>query len=299
MRLRASSQDNGAIMPDKKEFQPQFPLHDVDIEQVSEVMELDDPVLSNDWLQMTENEFRMIAAGVGTFYAANGKSIRFYPEPGTTNESIELFMNGSVFGAILHQRGIMPLHGSSFIYKESGIMLCGNSGAGKSSLTSAMCLSGNATFLTDDVTPILFSDGIPAVLPKSDRVKLWEDSLEQLSENREGLRRIRPQDNKYYLSIDKPATRPHPLHQVAIITVDEEATRPLVRQMTGAEAFSILQKEIYRLFYLQALPNQKARYFMQISKICNQCVIKSVTRPADISISSMTDFMMSNILHTA
>lgn len=286
-------------MPEKKQFHPQFPLSDVEIRQVETVKDLNQPALSSGWLQMTENEFRMVAADVGTFYAANGKSIRFSPDAAATNESIELYMNGSVFGAILHQRGILPIHGSSFVYNGSGIMLCGHSGAGKSSLTSALCLSGKATFLTDDVTPILFYDGKPAILPKSDRVKLWDDSLDQLSEKRDGLKRIRPQDNKFYLDIENSASEPHPLHQVVIINVDDEIAEPVAEQMTGAEGFSILQKEIYRLFYLRAIPQRKALYFTQISKICNQCTIQHVTRPADISIKEMSDFLMNKVLNDA
>lgn len=284
-------------MPEKKQFHPQFPLSDVEISQVKAVKELMEPALSSGWLQMTENEFRMVAADVGTFYAANGKSIRFSPDTSATNESIELYMNGSVFGAILHQRGILPIHGSSFVYRGSGVMLCGHSGSGKSSLTSAMCLNGQATFLTDDVTPILFYDGKPAVLPKSDRVKLWDDSLDQLSKKRDELKRIRPQDNKYYLTIEKSASEPHPLHHVVIISVDDKIAEPVAEQMTGAEGFSILQKEIYRLFYLRAIPQRKARYFMQISKICNQCTIQSVTRPADIPIKEMSEFLTAEVLN--
>ena len=284
-------------MPVKKQFHPQFPLSDVEIRQVEVVKDLNQPVLSSGWLQMTENEFRMSAAHVGTFYAADGKSICFSPDPDATSESIELYMNGSVYGAILHQRGILPIHGSSFIYRGSGVMLCGHSGAGKSSLTSALCLSGQATFLTDDVTPILFDDGKPVILPKSDRVKLWEDSLEQLSEKRSGLKQIRPQDNKFYLNIENSASEQHLLHQVLIINTDDKVTEPVVEQMTGAEGFSILQKEIYRLFYLRAIPQRKARYFMQISKICNQCTILHVTRPADIPIKEMSDFLTAEVLN--
>jgi len=41
-------------------------------------------------------------------------------------------------------------------------MICGDAGAGKSSLTASFCLEG-AEFLTDDVTPLLFRDGKPFI----------------------------------------------------------------------------------------------------------------------------------------
>lgn len=291
-----NSPGNGKNMQAKNLFHPRFPLSDIDIKQVDEIQEIQEASLQSDWLRMTENEFRMVAAGVGTFYASNGSTIRFSVEKEATDESVELYLNGSVFGAILHQRGILPIHGSSFLYNERGILLCGHSGAGKSSLTSAMCLHGEALFLTDDVTPIIFNNEKPEILPKSDRVKLWEDSLEQLSENREGLQRIRPQDNKFYLNIDKSATKPQPLHNVVIINVDEEIKNPFVEPMKGADAFSYLQKEIYRLFYLRAMPQKKEHYFTQIAKICNHCTIQRVLRPANISIQHMSAFLKQEVL---
>lgn len=284
-------------MPEKKQFDPVFPLQDVEIRQKKFIKEIEEPVIATDWFQITEHEFRMIVPEVGVFYAAHGEKILISPQENPTDESVELYLNGSVFGAILHQRGILPIHGSSFIYKNSGVMLCGHSGAGKSSLTTSVCLHGQATFLTDDVTPIVFHDEKPLVMPKSDRVKLWDDSLEQLSENKDELKQIRPLDEKYYLQLDKPSTNPHPLHQIVILRVDENINAPKIEDMTGAQAFSVLQKEIYRLFYLQAMPQRKARYFMQISKICNQCNIRRVTRPAGISIEVMSDFLTETILN--
>lgn len=68
-------------------------------------------------------------------------------------------------------------------------MLCGESGAGKSLLTAAFCKDG-CQFLTDDVTPIVFANERPYILPRSDKLKLCDDSLKQLEYPKEDLTQI-------------------------------------------------------------------------------------------------------------
>ena len=156
-----------------------FPLTDVKIEIIKGRKIVEEPLYDDGFYRLNQNEFSMDVDGVGSFYAADGNYIALNLNPEATRENIELYLNGSTYGAILHQRKIMPMHGSCFVFENKSIMLCGESGAGKSSLTTSFCSSGS-TFLTDDVSPITFSNGSPLILPLSDRVKLWEDSLKQL-----------------------------------------------------------------------------------------------------------------------
>jgi hypothetical protein len=198
-----------------------FPVGDILPRKVSKVRRVSDPVYADSSLMISQHEFSMEVEKVGSFYACNGSEVEYAPAKGATRASLELYLNGSVYGAILHQRGILPLHGSSFAWRGSGIMLCGESGAGKSSLTAAFCMAG-AEFLTDDVTPIVICDGKPFILPLSDRIKLWEDSLLQLNREKSGLTAICPGQEKYYFPMEKGNHRSFPLHRVFIIEVTED-----------------------------------------------------------------------------
>ncbi len=198
-----------------------FPVGDVIPRKVREVRRVSDPVYADSSLMISQHEFSMEVEKVGSFYACNGSEVEYAPVRGATQASLELYLNGSVYGAILHQRGILPLHGSCFAWHGSGIMLCGESGAGKSSLTAAFCMAG-AEFLTDDVTPIVILDGKPFIIPLSDRIKLWEDSLQQLNRDKSGLTAICPGEKKYYFPMEKGNHRNFPLHRVFIIEVTED-----------------------------------------------------------------------------
>ncbi|NBC04335.1 MAG: hypothetical protein GVY20_11600, partial [Bacteroidetes bacterium] len=172
-----------------------FPLDDVEIHEVDKTREVQKPIYSNNWMSINPDEFSMTVENVGSFYAGGGNRIEYSPNEKADESSLELYMNGSIYGAILHQRQILPLHGSSFIYDKSGVMFCGDSGAGKSSLTTSFCLNG-ADFLTDDVTPILFKEEKPHIWPKSGKIKLWDDSLQQFKKEKRQLTKIRPEDEK-------------------------------------------------------------------------------------------------------
>ena len=131
-----------------------FPLTDVKIEITTIKKEVVIPLYDDGFFRLNQHEFSMNVENVGWFYASGGNYISMVLNPKATKANIELYLNGSTYGAILHQRKILPMQASCFVYNNKGIMLCGESGAGKSSLTAAMVLDGNA-FLTDDVTPVL------------------------------------------------------------------------------------------------------------------------------------------------
>ena len=270
-----------------------FPLDDVDIQRVDNPKRIANPVVENSWMAINEHEFRMQVENVGEFYAGHGKLVQYSADPDATVSSIELYLNGSVFGAILHQRKILPIHGSSFIFNGKGVMLCGESGAGKSSLTTAFCLNG-AEFLTDDVTPFEFIDNKPFIIPRSDRVKLWSDSLRQFSESKDILQKIRPEDDKYYYPIEQSSRDRYPLSHVVIIKL-KESGNTVFKPVIKSDAFAALHNEIYRLHYLSAMPSLKQHYLMQIASICNNTEITIVERPKNIEIWRM-QALLSDIL---
>ena len=262
-----------------------FPLDNVNIRRTDTPKEIGTPLFTNSWMSISEDEFRMTVNHVGTFYAGFGSEVEYSSVTGASPSSLELYLNGSVYGAILHQRRILPIHGSSFIFDGKGVMICGESGAGKSSITAAFCLNG-AEFLTDDVTPFQFENNRPLIIPRSDRIKLWENSLNQLSRNKQELTKIRPEDEKYYMPLEQSERDTHPLHTVLLIKV-KESGEPEFEPVHKVSAFSALHDEIYRLEYLNYMQEAKNSYLKKIVDICNHCNIITVHRPSDISIIEM------------
>jgi hypothetical protein len=266
-----------------------FPLSDVTISICSEKRIVSNPTYTDQYYTLNQNEFSMDVEEVGYFYVSNGNYIELLPYTGVNDTSLELYLNGSVYGAILHQRMILPMHGSSFIYKDKGIMICGESGAGKSSLTTAFHQNG-ATFLTDDVTPILFENKMPIILPLSDRIKLWDDSLNQLGMQKENHKTIADWYDKYYLSIDAENQENCPLDTIFILGINSTETTK-IELISGIDTFTSLRNQIYRWEYLPGMKQSEKRYLADIMKIIASTNIYLVSRPIEIEIESLKQIL--------
>lgn len=192
---------------------------------------------------------------------------------------MELYLNGSVYGAILHQRKILPMHGSSFIYNGKGIMLCGEAGAGKSSLTASFCLDG-AEFLTDDVTPIMLKDNAPFIWALSDRIKLWSDALKQLDIVNTGLNKIHPKTEKYYVPMDASSGYFIRLITVYILEMADESKAD-IEEISGSVKFAALRNEIYRVEYLKGMPENES-FFKNLVDISNLVKVFRFRRPEEL-----------------
>lgn len=257
-----------------------FPLSDVKIRKVSLAPIIKEPTYADNFWQMNQNEFTMQVTGVGSFYACNGNEVLYAPEPGVPQETLELYLNGSVYGAILHQRKILPLHGSSFVYDGKGILVCGDAGAGKSSVTASFVFNG-AGFLTDDVTPMVVREDMPLIMALSDSIKLWDDTLTYLNIKKKGLRKIAPDTDKFYYPVIKGVTEYFPLDMVFIISAGHDNGISF-REVSGAEKFVALRKEIYRWEFLEGMKENEKAYFRTLS------VIASVVRVFDVMRTDTT-----------
>ncbi len=269
-----------------------FPLKDIRIDIAKLKREVKSPTFSDEFYNLNQDEFSMDVQDVAWFYVSGGNFISLVPYPGAERTSIELYLNGSAYGAVLHQRRILPLHGSCFRYGGSGVMICGDAGAGKSSLTASFCLNG-AEFLTDDVTPLLFKDGHTYIWALSDRMKLWRDTLEQLNKDEEELQRIHPEMEKFYYPMDNAAGDTFRLDQIYILKIQDTDTVEF-EELSGSSKFIALRNEIYRIEYLKGMPENEPVYFKNLIDISNHLRVFRVNRPRIIKILELMNLIKEN-----
>jgi hypothetical protein len=270
-------------------MKPFFPLRDVVLRQVTETPRLHAPVYSTNYWQMNQQEFAMQVEGVADIYVSHGNRIEYVLKNGTQPELLELYLCGSVYGAVLHQRAVLPLHGSSVAIHNGAVVICGEAGSGKSSITAAACLNG-AEFLTDDITPIDFPGGKPVVLPLSGRIKLWEDTMQQLGLEKSGLTAVFPGESKYYFPMEKGTRQPYPLSRVLILTVTRPG-EPMAVELKGIESFTALRNELYRWEFLCAMPDTETACLEKLLTISRNIPVIRVFRPEGIPIEAMMKFL--------
>jgi len=115
--------------------------------------------------------------GVARYRVGGGSEILIDPEPGVSERNLRVYLLGSAMGALLHQRGLLPLHANAVEFEGRAVAFLGRSGAGKSTLAAWFAARGHRV-LCDDVCAILLDEsGAAFALPGVPRLRLWKDAL--------------------------------------------------------------------------------------------------------------------------
>ncbi len=251
------------------------------------------PILSRPWLKVAEKDFFLRVEKVACFRVKDGNTVLIEAHKDSDLDAVQLFLNGSVLGAVLHQSGILPFHGSSFAYHGKGIMICGHSGCGKSSVTAAFC-QNNAQFISDDISPVRISKSETVVLPVKDHLKLWDDTLSKLQIEDDELKQVRPELSKFYFPVKKNFTGEHKLDHLFVLGThnkDEYA----VNELNGIAKFDTLRRQIYRKIYLKGMPETERKYFKQIFELAATVRVTRVIRPQICDIYETMRFIENEI----
>lgn len=243
--------------------------------------------------KVSEDQFYLHVYNQAQFYVEKGEVINIFLEEGSDNDSVELFLNGSVQGAVLLQKKILAFHGSSFSYKGAGIIICGNSGAGKSSLTAAFCQNG-AQFISDDITPVSVKEGEVYINPLKTEIKLWDDAFEQLNISPKNLRKIRPTLEKFYYPYESSKELNSSLHLIIILDTHNK-DEFISSELTGIKKFTALKNQIYRKLYLKGMPKAEQNISLQLLSLGQKVRVLHIIRPKICSIQLSMDFIKQKI----
>lgn len=271
-------------------------LPDVTIRLCEASYKLESPAYSADNLQVSEQEFTMQAEGVGSFYVRNGSEVEYSVVPGADPDWVNLYLKGQMLVVLLHQRRIINFHASSFIHKGRGIMILGESGAGKSSLTASFTLE-EAGFLTDDITPVVFNNAEPCLWSVHEVIRIRRNTAVQLNIDKDRLTEAEAGTEKQYLQVRHAGLKFFRLNTVLRIEIGE-VSKPEFHEPLPAEKFSLLRSEVCMGEILAGMPETETEYLLQLLKITEQVQIVKVVRPADIGIArlheAVSDYLSRN-----
>ena len=271
-----------------------FPVSDVAIHYTNNrIAKLHSPKMDYPGFQVSETEFFLEIPQVASYLARNGNEVLICPGEHADPASVRLFLAGSVFGALLHQQCILPLHGSSFRFHGKGIVICGISGSGKSSVVAAFCQQ-EGQFINDDITPIKVGDDRTTIMAIQTRLKLWDDTLTKLKLSNDDLERIRPSMEKFYLPGKEAPVDDQNLDQILILSTHNK-DEYCIKELGGLDKYNAIRSQIYRKIYLKGMPETAKIYFKQMLKLSTQISIKVVTRPQICSINDTMEFIKKEI----
>jgi hypothetical protein len=245
--------------------------------------------------ETSETEFILKVDNVARYYVANGQNVIVEKFEGVDESEVRLFLLGSALAALIHQRGMLPLHGSAVNIAGKCIVFCGISGSGKSTLASALVNKGY-TLLTDDICVISHTNNnMPVVLPGFPQVKLWKDSMEKLGAKTSLARKVRPNIEKYGLKVDAnfcfDALPVSTVYILSPINTDKFEILPV----KGIEKFNILKTNTYRLNFVKGVQS-KNLFFSKVTAFATKVNVKKVSRPnAGFKINELVELIVNDV----
>ena len=204
--------------------------------------------------------------GVARYLVQGGDTVLVQPASNAAACDVSTYLLGSVFGALCHQNGLLPLHASSVRSGDGVTAFLGDSGAGKSTLAACLQARGFPT-VSDDICVLEEAAGEMRVIPVAGWLKLWRASLNHLGESPEEKDRVFSEDDKYRLYLKTHAGDRPVLRNLVFLTKATEGDAELrLEPLTSAETLARMMQLTY-VGYITELTGSHARVFRQCGKV--------------------------------
>jgi hypothetical protein len=197
-------------------------------------------------VQAMDDGLHIHVPGIADFRVCGGRTIIASPQPGEPPETTLDFLLGTAMGALLHQRGLLPLHANVIECNGLAFAFAGASGVGKSTLAARLHQKGYH-LLSDDLCAVSWSEGGPRVFPGIPRVKLWSDALEELGIPRQGTRPLTWTTEKFEAPIRSAfGKRALPLAAICDLRTEQDAEPRGAYVLHGLDAANSIIAHTYR-----------------------------------------------------
>lgn len=210
--------------------------------------------------------------GLVRFTVVGGTEILVEAEADAPARNVRLYLLGSAFGALLHQRGLLPLHANVIDLGGRAVAFMGASGAGKSTLAAWFGARGYR-ILADDVCVVARGEAGPLAVPGLPRLRLWRDALEARAMNPDDYARSFDDQDKFDVPASGGGGEAVPLAAVYTLV----RGNPGIGRLVGARAVEALVANTYRGEYVGAIGGT-ARHFADCVRIARQVPVFRASR---------------------
>lgn len=224
---------------------------------------------------------------VGRYWIKAGRRMTVEPVPDVSPNELRLFLLGSAMAAILHQRGLLPLHGNGIVFGGRAVCFLGHSGAGKSTL-AAWFHDRRLPLLADDVCVVREdAQGVPWVHAGIPRLRLSESAVQATGRDPIALAAAFDGTDKYNIVAPGRPLAPVPLSHVYLLRRCAGDEQLAVRRLRGIEALDALVANTYRGAYVEPL-GRTADHLAQCLRLARHIGVYEARRPwslADLGIT--------------
>lgn len=222
---------------------------------------------------------------VGYYYIQEGTRISIQCFENFDPYSRKTFTLGSAMGIALILKGRIPIHGGTVSHHGKALIVTGDSGAGKSTISTALRFAGMG-FVADDVSVLDRSeDGIWMVQPAYPQAKLCRDAALHFGYDLEKLIYIDEQRDKFAIRLkDNYETEAIQLGAFVELQLGEETQEEdlIVKEVTGHEKLFCLRNNIYRGFVYELI-GMKPTIMKQCLEVLTQVPIYRIIRKPGVN----------------
>ncbi|WP_053984373.1 phosphoenolpyruvate carboxykinase (ATP) [Niameybacter massiliensis] len=214
---------------------------------------------------------------VATYRITKGNHISYEPCKGCDKQLLKIFLMCSCLGFIMIQRKKVAIHGGTVVMRDKAIVITGDRGAGKSTLTTALRQKGYK-FLTDDVAATTLKDTL-LVQCGFPYQKLCEDTMNKLGYDKMAYTSFEGDNKVKYIvpafedfqEVDTPL-------QAICEVVPSDVEQVGIEMIKGQEKLQYIMKNVYRAEFLPSL-GLAPEYFKQCVEIAKHVQFYKIKRP--------------------
>ena len=215
---------------------------------------------------------------VATYRITGGNLIEFEPCKNPDPYLLRVFLMCSCLGFIMIQRDIIAIHGGTIVIDDKAVILTGDRGAGKSTLTTALRLKGYP-FISDDVAAVEINNG-PMVKHGFPYQKLCTSAMDKLGYDKEKYFSFMSDTEVKYLvnAHDDFVYKDTKLFALCEITVgDVEEVQ--IEEVRGGEKLNKLMANRYRGEFVQMMGGVTPKAFKILLNIAQNIKVYKIIRP--------------------
>ena len=221
--------------------------------------------------------FLMNVPGVARCLVTGGRDILVEPHGGN-DHGAGVFLTGSMFSALLQQRGVTTFHASAIETDSGAVLFAGRSGSGKSSLLAALVERGYPMLADDVAGVVLDAGGHPVVLSAFPHMRLWANALDELGWWKRARGKVREALEKYLAPVERFRAEPLAVHAVCVLASHQREDVE-VETVSRAVAFRWLCEYTYHKRRLHRL-GQQPTHFRTVTAMVRRVPVARVARPA-------------------
>ena len=235
------------------------------------------------WIGLIDETDFWFASPGGHYYITDGTRILVDTKTALNVLNTRVFLLGSAFGMLLIQRGLMPVHGGSVLRGGHAVIIGGDTGAGKSTVTSAVLKHAGVRFLADDVSALEVGSDAIFVRPAYPQRKLCRDAALAQGYDLTTLHSLKEQagerDKFAIRSAEDWCGEPAPLGAIVEIVPDKEAKDVTLERVSGHDSLNLVVRNLYRHFvhFMQGTPPERMKKCLLIA---SKTPVYQLRRPA-------------------